>query len=79
MRLIRSERSVFVWSTLAGALSGFSNEGVLRAELRRLFRWLKERNLTTVITAEKGDNTLTRYGLEEYVSDCVVLLDHRVQ
>src|SRR5262249_12726062 len=53
--------------------------GILRAELRRLFRWLKERNLTTVITAEKGIDTLTRHGLEEYVSDCVILLDHRVR
>ncbi len=65
--------------TLEALFSGFSNEAVLRSELRRLFRWLKERNLTTVITAEKGDRTLTRYGLEEYVSDCVILLDHRVR
>jgi circadian clock protein KaiC len=65
--------------TLEALFSGFSNEGLLRSELRRLFRWLKERNLTTVITAEKGENTLTRHGLEEYVSDCVILLDHRVR
>jgi circadian clock protein KaiC len=65
--------------TLEALFSSFSNEGVLRAELRRLFRWLKDRNLTTVITAEKGENTLTRHGLEEYVSDCVILLDHRVR
>jgi circadian clock protein KaiC len=65
--------------TLEALFSGFSNDGVLRAELRRLFRWLKERNLTTVITAEKGEKTLTRHGLEEYVSDCVILLDHRVR
>lgn len=65
--------------TLEALFSGFSKEGVLRAELRRLFRWLKERNLTTVITAEKGEKTLTRHGLEEYVSDCVILLDHRVR
>lgn len=65
--------------TLEALFSSFSNEGVLRAELRRLFRWLKERNLTTVITAEKGERTLTRHGLEEYVSDCVILLDHRVR
>ena len=51
---------------------------MLRAEIRRLFRWLKDRGLTTVITAERGEGTLTRYGLEEYVSDCVVSLDHRV-
>ena len=65
--------------TLEALFSGFSSEAVLRAELRRLFRWLKERNLTTVITAEKGEGTLTRHGLEEYVSDCVILLDHRVR
>jgi circadian clock protein KaiC len=65
--------------TLEALFSGFSNEGVLRAELRRLFRWLKERGLTTIITAEKGEKTLTRHGLEEYVSDCVILLDHRVR
>jgi circadian clock protein KaiC len=65
--------------TLEALFSGFSSEIVLRAELRRLFRWLKEQKLTTVITAEKGGNTLTRHGLEEYVSDCVILLDHRVR
>jgi circadian clock protein KaiC len=65
--------------TLEALFSGFHNEGVLRAELRRLFRWLKDRNLTTVITAEKGEKTLTRHGLEEYVSDCVILLDHRIR
>lgn len=65
--------------TLEALFSSFSNEAVLRAELRRLFRWLKDRNLTTVITAEKGENMLTRNGLEEYVSDCVILLDHRVR
>src|SRR3954467_2018187 len=57
---------------------GLSNEAVLRAELRRLFRWLKDKGVTAVITAERGDGTLTRQGLEEYVSDCVILLDHRV-
>jgi circadian clock protein KaiC len=65
--------------TLEALFSGFSHQAVLRGELRRLFRWLKERNLTTVITAEKGEKTLTRHGLEEYVSDCVILLDHRVR
>jgi circadian clock protein KaiC len=65
--------------TLEAIFSGFSNTGLLRAEMRRLFRWLKDRGLTTVITAEAGDKTLTRYGLEEYVSDCVILLDHRVR
>lgn len=54
------------------------SEGIIRAELRRLFRWLKERGVTAVITAEQGEKTLTRHGLEEYVSDCVLFLDHRV-
>src|SRR6202790_2747075 len=67
-----------VLDTLEAVFSGFSNSGLLRAEIRRLFRWLKDRGLTTVVTAEKGDGTLTRYGLAEYVSDCVVFLDHRV-
>ncbi len=57
---------------------GFSNEAILRAELRRLFRWLKDKGVTAVITGERGDGALTRQGLEEYVSDCVILLDHRV-
>ena len=51
---------------------------MLRAELRRLFRWLKDKGVTAIITAERGAGTLTRHGLEEYVSDCVILLDHRV-
>jgi circadian clock protein KaiC len=67
-----------VLDTLEAIFSGFGNTGVLRAEIRRLFRWLKDRGLTTVVTAEKGDGSFTRYGLEEYVSDCVIFLDHRV-
>jgi circadian clock protein KaiC len=67
-----------VLDTLEAVFTGFSNQGLLRAEIRRLFRWLKDRGLTTIVTAERGDGTLTRYGLEEYVSDCVIFLDHRV-
>jgi circadian clock protein KaiC len=67
-----------VLDTLEALFSGFLDEAILRAELRRLFRWLKDRNLTAVITGERGEQSLTRYGLEEYVADCVVLLDHRV-
>jgi circadian clock protein KaiC len=67
-----------VLDTLEAVFSGFSNTAMLRAEIRRLFRWLKDRGLTTVVTAERGEGSLTRYGLEEYVSDCVVALDHRV-
>jgi circadian clock protein KaiC len=67
-----------VLDTIENLFSGLQNEGILRAELRRLFRWLKARGVSAVITAERGDGSLTRNGLEEYVSDCVVLLDHRV-
>ncbi|HET9802570.1 MAG TPA: circadian clock protein KaiC, partial [Candidatus Acidoferrum sp.] len=67
-----------VLDTIEALFAGLPNEMILRAELRRLFRWLKEKGVTAVITAERGEGTLTRYGLEEYVADCVVLLDHRV-
>jgi circadian clock protein KaiC len=67
-----------VLDTIESLFSAFSNPAILRAEIRRLFDWLKDKGMTTVITAERGDGTLTRQGLEEYVSDCVVLLDHRV-
>ncbi|MBB5752562.1 circadian clock protein KaiC [Prosthecomicrobium pneumaticum] len=68
-----------VLDTIESLFSAFSDPAILRAEIRRLFDWLKEKGMTTVITAERGDGTLTRQGLEEYVSDCVILLDHRVQ
>lgn len=68
-----------VLDTLEALFSALPNEAIVRAELRRLFRWLKEREVTAVITCERGEGTLTRYGLEEYVADCVILLDHRVQ
>jgi circadian clock protein KaiC len=67
-----------VLDTLEALFGGFSNIAILRAELRRLFDWLKEKQVTAIITGERGDGTLTRHGLEEYVSDCVILLDHRV-
>jgi circadian clock protein KaiC len=67
-----------VLDTLETLFGGFTNEALLRAELRRLFRWLKDKGVTAVITGERGDGQLTRQGLEEYVSDCVILLDHRV-
>jgi circadian clock protein KaiC len=67
-----------VLDTLEALFAGLPNEAILRAELRRLFRWLKDKGVTAVITAERGREQLTRHGLEEYVSDCVILLDHRV-
>ncbi len=67
-----------VLDTVEALFAGLPNEAILRAELRRLFRWLKEKGVTAVITGEQGESTLTRHGLEEYVSDCVIFLDHRV-
>jgi len=68
-----------VLDSIESLFAGLSNVALLRAELRRLFSWLKEKGVTAVITGERGDGHLTRHGLEEYISDCVVLLDHRVQ
>jgi circadian clock protein KaiC len=67
-----------VLDTIETLFSGLSNQAILRSEIRRLFGWLKDRGMTTIITGERGEGQLTRQGLEEYVSDCVVLLDHRV-
>ncbi|HET6145943.1 MAG TPA: circadian clock protein KaiC [Polyangia bacterium] len=66
-----------VIDTLETLFTGFDNQAILRAELARLFRWLKNRGITSIITAERGEGALTRHGLEEYVSDCVITLDHR--
>jgi circadian clock protein KaiC len=68
-----------VLDTIEALFSGLQNTAVLRAELRRLFRWLKDRGVTAIVTAERGERSLTRHGLEEYVADCVILLDHRVE
>jgi circadian clock protein KaiC len=64
--------------TLEALFSGFANEAILRSELRRLFHWLKGRGVTAVVTGERGDRSITKYGLEEYVADCVITLDHRI-
>lgn len=67
-----------VLDTIEALFGGLADDTILRSELRRLFRWLKERGMTAIVTGERGDGTLTRRGLEEYVSDCVIVLDHRV-
>ena len=67
-----------VLDTIEVLFSALRNQGILRAELQRLFRWLKDKGVSAVITAERGDGTMTRFGLEEYVADCVIMLDHRV-
>ncbi len=68
-----------VLDTLEALFSGFPNQTILRAELRRLFKWLKKKGVTAIITGERGFNSLTRHGLEEYVSDCVISLEHEEQ
>ena len=68
-----------VLDTIESIFAGLPNPSILRAELRRLFRWLKDKGVTAIVTGERGDGTLTRQGLEEYVSDCVILLDHRTR
>ena len=67
-----------VLDTVEALFSGFTDQAILRAELRRLFGWLKDRGVTAIITGERGEGQLTRFGIEEYVSDCVILLDNRV-
>ena len=77
IRSIAAKRVVL--DTIEVLFTGLPNEAIVRSELRRLFRWLKEQGVTTMITAESGGRgSLTRHGLEEYVADCVILLDHRV-
>ncbi|MHB8102535.1 MAG: circadian clock protein KaiC [Methanosarcina sp.] len=68
-----------VLDTLEVLFSGFQNVAILRSELRRLFRWLKNKGVTAIVTGERGESSLTRYGLEEYVADCVILLDNRME
>lgn len=67
-----------VLDTIEALFSGLSDTRVLRAELRRLFNWLRTKGVTAIVTGERGDGGMTRHGLEEYISDCVIMLDHRV-
>lgn len=76
IRSIKAKRVLL--DTIEVLFAGLSNAAIVRSELARLFRWLKDRGVTSFITAETGDGALTRHGLEEYVADCVILLDHRV-
>jgi circadian clock protein KaiC len=82
VRLEHAVRSIgatrVLLDTIESLFGGLQNEAILRAELRRLFRWMRDRALTVVITGERGEETLTRHGLEEYVTDAVIQLDHRV-
>ncbi|MDB6024709.1 MAG: circadian clock protein KaiC [Verrucomicrobiales bacterium] len=73
---IKAKRVVL--DTIEGLFAALPNHSILRSELRRLFRWLKDKGVSAIITAERGEGQLTRHGLEEYVADCVILLDHRV-
>jgi circadian clock protein KaiC len=73
---IKAKRVVL--DTIEVLFSGLKNQSILTSELRRLFRWLKERGVTSIVTGGRGQGMLTRYGLEEYIADCVILLDHRL-
>jgi len=68
-----------VLDTIEVLFSGFKNDAILRAELARLFRWLKDKGVTAIVTGERGEKSLTRYGLEEYVADCVITVDNRLE
>ncbi|RPJ51609.1 MAG: circadian clock protein KaiC, partial [Chloroflexi bacterium] len=68
-----------VLDTIETIFAGFADDAILRSEIRRLFRWMKDKGVTAIVTGERGENSLTRYGLEEYVSDCVILLDNRIE
>src|SRR5579864_4164449 len=77
VRAIKAKRVVL--DSIESLFAGLSDAAILRAELRRLFRWLDDHNLTAIVTGERGNNgALTRHGLEEYIADCVIMLDHRV-
>ena len=76
VRTVKAKRVVL--DGIEALFAGLSDAVILRAELRRLFRWLDEHGLTALVTGERGERTLTRHGLEEYIADCVILLDHRV-
>jgi circadian clock protein KaiC len=76
VKAIRAKRVVL--DSIEALFSGLTDSSILRAELRRLFQWLEDHKLTAVVTGEAGEHTLTRHGLEEYVADCVIALDHRV-
>jgi circadian clock protein KaiC len=76
VKAIKAKRVVL--DSIEALFSGLTDSTTLRAELRRLFQWLEERRLTAIVTGEAGDHTLTRHGLEEYIADCVIALDHRV-
>ncbi|HEX2395692.1 MAG TPA: circadian clock protein KaiC [Bacteroidales bacterium] len=76
IKKVKAKRLVL--DTIESLFSGLPNPAILRAELRRLFRWLKDKKVTVIITGERGDGGYTRQGMEEYVSDCVIMLDHRI-
>jgi circadian clock protein KaiC len=76
VKKIKAKRVIL--DSIEALFSGLTDSTILRAELRRLFHWLEDHKLTAVVTGEAGEHTLTRHGLEEYIADCVISLDHRV-
>lgn len=76
VKTIKAKRVVL--DSVQALFAGIGDSVILRSELQRLFRWLEDQKLTAIVTAEAGIHTLTRHGLEEYIADCVIALDHRV-
>ncbi len=76
---VKLQKYYFCNGTLKILFAGFKNEAILRSALRRLFRWLNTKGVTAIVTGERGDPPLTRYGLEECVADCVILFDNRME
>ena len=67
-----------VLDSLESPFASITNPGILRLEIKRLFRWLKNKKVTAIVTGEPGKDAYTRHGMEEYISDCIILLDNRV-
>jgi circadian clock protein KaiC len=76
VKTVKAKRVVL--DSVQALFAGVADSAILRSELQRLFRWLEDHKLTAIVTAEAGIQTLTRFGLEEYIADCVIALDHRV-
>ena len=75
---VKAQRAVI--DGIETLFSYFSREQIVRSELKRLFRWLKEKGVTAIVTCEAGSGQqITRRGIEEYISDCVIFLSQRVQ
>ena len=83
--LIRLEHAIesvnakrVVLDSIESLFAGITDNGILRLEIKRLFGWLKEKQVTAIVTGEPGQDSYTHHGMEQYISDCIILLDNRV-